>query len=501
MSSTDEEKNIECIIECRGEWKNLIPEMKETLSQGMANRIGKCVNTEDPVDTFVVFMELLDDRDVLRTFDTETPLPFRADEGEECYFGLGGWLGDYMEFSKHNEIPSSFHFWSGVSILGAACRRRLWLSVGNDDVLPNWYVVLVAGQGTGKSVAMKQARQILRRMNHILGEDTTGQVAREAVNIVPSDITSAALVSKMVNVVHSNVIDGKLDTWTNDAAAFLMLDELSNFLGHAKFGAGGVIPMLTELKMSEVYHKATKGSGEEKLTNPCLSMLSGSSIDWFRSTITQDTMGGGFMDRSQFIYRNKTSRVYPTALPFDPIAAHRLARGLAGIAKRLGPLSRMRETPDARRWREELYQKMNSEHEDLTKSVHRTQYDMQQLGMMLALSRGEILHVDACDYEVANSILTPEKKYRQLFVAGVQEHVDTKNTDEVLAFVLDRGCVSTSEISRRFRRTVKRGATAEILADLLGTEELVKHSKVSGKVGGRPSARYSGQGHSCEDCD
>lgn len=58
-----------------------------------------------------------------------------------------GWLKTYVHHQRHSEAPTAFHFWSGVSTIAGALRRKVWTDHRYYQYTPNFYILLVAPPG------------------------------------------------------------------------------------------------------------------------------------------------------------------------------------------------------------------------------------------------------------------------------------------------------------------------------------------------------------------
>src|SRR5262245_37982800 len=70
-----------------------------------------------------------------------------------------------MDFTRHSEAPSLFHFWTGVSTIAGALRRRVWQEQHLFQWIPNFYIVLVAPAGIAtKSTTLNLGMGLLERV-------------------------------------------------------------------------------------------------------------------------------------------------------------------------------------------------------------------------------------------------------------------------------------------------------------------------------------------------
>ena len=77
----------------------------------------------------------------------------------------GDWLKAYLKYAEATEAPQHMHFWSGVSAVAGALRRRVWIDQAYFKWYPNFYIVLVAPPGiVSKSTTVGIAMDLLRKV-------------------------------------------------------------------------------------------------------------------------------------------------------------------------------------------------------------------------------------------------------------------------------------------------------------------------------------------------
>ena len=60
---------------------------------------------------------------------------------------LKNWVDSYLVYSSASEAPDKFHFWTAVSTIAGALRRRVWIPQNYFDWTSNFYIILVAPPG------------------------------------------------------------------------------------------------------------------------------------------------------------------------------------------------------------------------------------------------------------------------------------------------------------------------------------------------------------------
>ena len=223
---------------------------------------------------------------------------------------MANFILDFIDYCKETEIPGLFSLWCGISTLSCALSRRVWLDMGHYQVYPNLYIILVAGSGRcRKSTAIDQAANLLEEME-------------PKPNLISQKITNEALI-EAIKITETNDHDHFL---RETAEGFVIADELSVFLNAKSYEAGLASTLIQFFDCKKVFKYHTKGRGIEKLTNICLGMLSASTVDWIRSAIPFDAIGGGLTSRMIFVYVED---------PPPPVAITRMSKEKLLIRERM----------------------------------------------------------------------------------------------------------------------------------------------------------------------
>jgi len=198
----------------------------------------------------------------------------------------GSFLRDYVKLSEDTEIPDMFALWCGLCGVSCTLGRRVWLDMGTYTIFPNLFVVLVAGSGRcRKSTAVSQVEGLLRKLN-------------PKPNLIAQRITPEGLIDAL-QVVHTT---DKKQFLKKTSEGFIVVDELSTFLNRKTYESGlaSLLIPLYDCKASFEYR--TKGRGTEAIRDSCLGLLGASTVDWIRSAIPIDAIGGGLTSRIIFVY-------------------------------------------------------------------------------------------------------------------------------------------------------------------------------------------------------
>ncbi len=376
-------------------------------------------NATDPVLELQLLLKVgsvWGSEDLARAIRYRTP-SFFLEEPEESLYPQEGWLGEYIDWSKHSELPVGFHFWSAMAALGAACRYNFYVDRGQYNLRLNNYIILVADKGIGKSHAMNLALEILRRANDLIRPpDAMANMKHpHEIRILPED-TNVETLTQALQYTTAVMLDeaGNSIRVPVDSTGMMALDELTTFLGIKTWNVERRIPWLVTMHNKENYTYETKGSGAMVLKHLALSMIACTAPDWFSSAMSPLMFGGGFMDRTLYVYRGKTERLYPTPSPTDPITALGLANRLADISKMNRPVEMM-ATDNADNWYEAWYRRQPNNNPITNMSRAREANHLWKLAALLSLSEGVEPYIQDTHLDAAAKYLKIEESYFEAF--------------------------------------------------------------------------------------
>ena len=247
----------------------------------------------------------------------------------ELLFPTDGWLGAYLDLTLLTEQPLAYHFWVGVTILGAALRRNLYMDLGFEDVLyPNHYIFLVGGTGLGKNQAIGVGARLIERANHhptlkrwCLDWDQDRRVR------VLNETTYEGLIDQ--------VSPGKSELDNQfiqriESVGLLINAEASTVIGKARKDLSDrLISGLTDWYDGKARETAARTAGTRRLGPLAFSMILGSNEQWITDNIGQSVISGGFTGRTLMVHRVERDRIryrdIPAAHNFDPTIEAALA--------------------------------------------------------------------------------------------------------------------------------------------------------------------------------
>lgn len=191
-----------------------------------------------------------------------------------------GWFGEAHEFANVlapiSSYPLAYVYATFLGVSGHVIGRKAFVRYGASEMYPNHFIALLGGSGTHhKSTALKAATR------------TLGRDRMEEHPPIRTLTTEQGLLQAMSNF---------------GGQALVVLDELSAMLQKKKqdFGAS-LLARLTELYDSpDVAGNYTKYD-PIIVTDPTLTFMSASTVDWLRDTLSTADLMAGFGNRMTWI--------------------------------------------------------------------------------------------------------------------------------------------------------------------------------------------------------
>ena len=193
-------------------------------------------------------------------------------------------ISDFLAATDNGLSPERFRRWAGLVTVAAILDRRVWTSIRPGKVLfPNIFGLLVAPPGTGKSMALVSAREVLKTQPHVA--------------LSPDSITHARFIemlSERAGMVET--VDG---VPRKRATAALVLSEWGTFLRKPE---NDTLSMLAHIYDCEDYEAETISRGKDFAENLYVNILSGCTPAWFAEGFPPNSYEQGLPTRMVFVY-------------------------------------------------------------------------------------------------------------------------------------------------------------------------------------------------------
>lgn len=200
------------------------------------------------------------------------------------------WIEDLILEHSAVETPESWLFWSLMCCISAVAANAYTLRTlkGNLLYYPNLYVILMGESGLGKGFPVNLSKRLV--------------VAADCTRVIAGRSSIQAIIKELAT---TKSVQGK--PIITDSRGFIVNGELST----AIIQDPDSLTILTDLydrNYNPNWTNLLKGDGAEKLKEPYISCLFGSSPAHFYDSIPQPNIEGGYIGRNLVIYEEKRSK-------------------------------------------------------------------------------------------------------------------------------------------------------------------------------------------------
>lgn len=374
-----------------------------------------------------------------------------------------GWLGEYVRACVPlTDAPVEFHLATGLGALSAAIGNRAWADAWGQKTYPHlWIVVVAASSFWRKSTSINLAEGLLRE-----------QVPEACF---PNDFSREKFL---------RVLEGQ--PW-----GLLTLKEFGSFLAVAgKDYNSGLKEALTELYDGPSTFKRSLQSGDVTVSNPAITILGASTLDWLESKVSANDLGSGFIPRFVFVTASEKASAKGMTGSMDQAARGRLGEGLRRIADRgpsaaaFDPAAKDRLDDWMFGWEAEAAQVAHSV--DVSSFANRLQTAAVKLSMLYSLSGtahdlSGVVHVD--DRSAERAIAYARQLYRSV-TDLVDNRIATSRTHQVqrqIGRIASGRGTSWSNLLRLMHMNARD--LRPYVETMVETGDLVREERTPGEVG------------------
>ena len=200
------------------------------------------------------------------------------------------WITDLVQEHQAVETPESWIYWSLMCCISAVAANAYTLRTlkGNLLYYPNLYVILMGESGLGKGFPVNLAKRL------VIAADNTRVIAgRSSIQAIIKELATTRSVQGKAIITDSRgfIVNGELST-----AIIQDPDSLT------------ILTDLYDRNYNNNWTNLLKGDGAEKLKEPYITCLFGSSPAHFYDSIPQPNIEGGYIGRNLVIYEEKRSK-------------------------------------------------------------------------------------------------------------------------------------------------------------------------------------------------
>ena len=351
---------------------------------------------------------------------------------------LGHWIHEYVKYASFSEAPRQMHFWSGVSAVAGALRRKVWIDQVYFKWYPSFYIIFVAPPGiVSKSTTADISMSLLRKI--------------PGINFGPDVVTWQALVTAFAASAEQFEYRGE---WHTMSALTLLSSELGNLINpHDK----EMINLLITLwDGRDRLDKVTKMSGNDSIDSPWINLLGCTTPHWMADNMPAAIVGGGFTSRCIFVYAEQKEKyiAYPGFNVPRDIEARRqaLLHDLEHIALNL--CGEYTLAADAVAWGEAWYQALWSnppaklDDAQYAGYLARKQTHVHKLAMVLAASQRDEMVITQEDLQMADIMMTETEADMEKVFSRIGKSETSLQVDRLIDFIRRRRDVRYEEALR-----------------------------------------------------
>ncbi len=349
------------------------------------------------------------------------------------------WLQAFIEYSKFGEAPTHMYFWSGVSAIAGALRRKVWIDQAYFKWHCNQYIILVAPPGiVAKSTTAGTAMNLLRLV--------------PGIKFGPDVVTWQALVDAFEEATETFVY---ADLHWPMSAITIESSEFGNLLNPQDKDMVDLLVSLWDGKQGN-FEKKTKHSGSNKIENPWINLIACTTPSWIAGNFPEYMIGGGFTSRCLFVYADKKARyvAYPGLHVPKNLSdtQNKLVHDLEYISMNLAGEYKL--TPAAIKFGEEWYKKhYNGKGPELDDDrfggyIARKQTHIHKVAMCLAASASDDMVISDEFLSIADQMITDLEVDMPFVFSKIGRTEVSVNTERLVTYIEKKGRVAYPEAYR-----------------------------------------------------
>lgn len=343
------------------------------------------------------------------------------------------WLPAFLSYASHVEAPRIMQFWSGVSAIAGALRKKVWIDQHYYRWSPNFFIMLVAPPGVvAKSTTAEMALALLREV--------------PGIKFGPDIVTWPALVSAFAAASESFQHG---EDWIPMSPITMVSSEFGNLLDPSDKGMVNLFIDLWDGRKK--LDKQTKMSGDDLVEAPWANMIACTTPNWISDNMSNAMIGGGFMSRCVCLYTERKFKTvaYPGRMipPDIEETRRKLIHDLEHIAVHLCGEYAIDEEAYAwgTQWYDQMWIDADYTNEQMSAYRSRKQTHVHKLAMILAASQRDELHITLLDLKTAESMLSAIEADMPKIFSHIGRTKDSLQAERFIDLIRRKGKVPYEE--------------------------------------------------------
>jgi hypothetical protein len=375
-------------------------------------------------------------------------------------------LAAYRKYTRNHEATAKVHMWTGISILGAALERKVWLERDYYKVYPNLYTFIIGAPGlVKKSTATAIGVDLLREL--------------ATMNIMAEKLSASSLIEALANSYSTFRYD---ERDIKQSASFCYASELMVMMEEV---CGSLTDLLTTFydcqpnNSEKPWVYSTRSHGEVSVFGPCLNFLGCSTQSWLRRAIPPEQMEGGFASRILFVIENELPDRFVAIPEIDPELADMRGKLIEDLNIIHSLRGRMQQTKATYTtyvdWYESYMKSLHARRNNTKFSGYygRKGAHIEKLSMIASISEGDSLIIE--QRHLLKAIAWVEQLERSMLdgFASVGRNPLADSAINVLKYIQQAQRATLGEISSRFFNDLSADDLRKVL------EQLVQMNQIS----------------------
>lgn len=293
---------------------------------------------------------------------------------------MSSWLETLLSMVDEAESPAQYWRWAALSAISAVVKNNVSLDRHIYRLYPNIYVILVGKSAIKKGPPIALARNLVARVDNtrVIG-------GRASIQGIVKELASTYTTSKNRTIT--------------DSCGFIVSSEFASSLVEDPAATNILLDLYDGDYHKDGWKNTLKGSAQETLVNPSITLLSGSNETNLKDIISAKERTNGFVGRIFFIPASRrhtiNSLVYAPKVGLDP-------ENLAGYLRELAQLKgEFAWSKDGGAYYDEWYQalakQIDEDDSDETGTTNRLGDHVLKVAMLLHLARCQSLVLEKRD--------------------------------------------------------------------------------------------------------
>lgn len=383
------------------------------------------------------------------------------------------WLKAFVDYASFGEAPLKMLWWTGVSTIAGALRRRVWIDQKYFQWIPNFYVIFVAPPGiVSKSTTANIGMNLLRHLE-------------PEIKFGADVITWQALITNLSKAAQADIDPNTGEIFPMSAVTYCS-DELGNLLNPNDRDLVDALVSLWDGKRG-VFKKETKMSGDDSIENPFVNVIGCTTPEWISGNFPEYLIGGGFTSRCVFVYADQKRQLVPyvdeVVPPEFQEIAQKLIHDLQVISMMFGEFE---ITKSAREWGRAWYKEhwrnppLGLTSQQFSGYLARKQTHMHKLSMVISASESDSLKIEAVHLEKAAAFTaTIEQDMPKVFARMGQTDI-TRGSADIIQIVERYPGIDQPTLYQHLFRSLSYKDFTEALNGAINSNQIRTLTKANG---------------------